>query len=115
MNFTLGLSAFLGVIVAFCCFAACLKNEDRYDMWDLTFLGGLGGTMLLTTPAIFWATPFDAWSFNLSRFFLAGLLVKRIVFPIYQTWQGNKRIRKAYGEAGLRRFSKFHDRKADWL
>jgi len=109
------LSALLGGIVALSCFVAVIRYEDRYDWIDRLCLAGLGGSMILTTPAIFWATPFDAWSFNLSRAFLAGIFIKRFLYPWWVEHQGAKRQSRAVSEALSRRGALLHDRGKDWL
>jgi len=116
MSLTLLLSAALGTIVAVSCFVAVIRHEDRYDWIDRLCLAGLGGSMLLTTPAIFWTTPFDAWSFNLSRAFLAGIFLKRFIYPWWVEHQGTKRQGRAVSEAlGRQRGAGLHDRAKDWL
>lgn len=116
MNIALAISAGLGAIVAASCIAAVILNEDRYDWLDRLCVAGLGTSMLLTTPALFFVTPLDAWSFNLSRAFLAGICAKRFLLPLIWRWRGEERQRRQISDAlkrqGLRQL---HDREQDWL
>lgn len=75
------LSAILGTAIGISVLGALVVFEERFDGLDRLCLGGLAGAMFLTTPALFWPTPFDAWSFNLSRGFLAVITVRRFAVP----------------------------------
>lgn len=116
MNVALIISAILGAIVAASCVTAVIMNEDRYDWLDRLCIAGLGTSMLLTTPALFFVTPLDAWSFNLSRAFLAGIFAKRFLLPLVWRWQGDRRQQRAIQDALHRRgLKQLHDREQDWL
>lgn len=108
MNYAALFSALLGAIVIASLVTAAWTYQDRLDAWDRFLMCGLAGSMLMTTPAI-WIdhTPFDGWSFNLSRAFLAGFCVKRFVVPVIWEFKGRKR--RAQHLSGL------HDRMRDKL
>lgn len=97
----------LGVIVFVSLVGASLRFQDRLDWLDRLALCGLAGSMLMTTPSLFIAhTPFDGWSFNLSRGFLAVICVRRFFLPIIWESIGERRNRDQAAQSAAR----LHDR-----
>ena len=89
------LSVLLAVIVFVCLVGAVMKYGERMDQWDRLGLGGLAGSMLMTTAAIFVPnSPFNDWSFGLSRFFLAVICVKRFGIPIFWSLVTTRRVKQ---------------------
>ena len=99
---TLAISAGLGMTCFVVLIAVIHVYEDHMDVLDRLAAGGLAGSFLLTTPALFWPTPFDSWSFNLSRLFLTVIIVKRYGVPMWWAWAGRKRQRRQIAESGAR-------------
>lgn len=97
-----GLIIFLSVIVA------VLVYQDEIDAFERFILAGFAGSMLLTTPALWMAdTPFDGWSFYVSRGFLAVFCFKRFAIPVIMKWKGERRQR----EQILQSASRLHDKR----
>ncbi len=105
----LAISCILGLISAASLFLAGAVYSHRMDWLDRLAVGGLAGSLLMTTPALFFPTPFDGWSFALSRSFLCVLLVKRFLVPVLVCYAGRKRQAQQMDRSGLR------DKMEDWL
>ena len=114
MTIWLVFSAILGAIVFVSCIGALLVFPERFDRLDRLAVGGLAGAMLLTTPALWLPTPFDPWSFNLSRSFLAMICVKRFAVPVVWDWFGRRR-QKPQIQQSAGRVSGLRDRLGDKL
>lgn len=97
----------LGAVVFVSLVGASIRFQDRLDWFDRMALCGLAGSMLMTTPALFiHNTPFDGWAFNLSRFFLAVICVRRFFMPIIWEHLGERRNHNQVLQSGKR----IHDR-----
>lgn len=101
INVTLGAVVFVSLV------SASIRFQDRLDWFDRLTLCGLAGSMLMTTPALFIDhTPFDGWSFNLSRAFLAVICVRRFFMPIIWEAIGDHRQGRQISQSAAR----MHDR-----
>lgn len=101
------INVFFGAIVFVSLVSASIRFQDRLDWFDRLTLCGLAGSMLMTTPSLFFNhTPFDGWSFNLSRGFLATICVRRFFMPIIWEAIGEKRQRAQRSQSAAR----LHDR-----
>ena len=101
-----GLVIFLSVIVA------VLVYQDEIDAFERFILAGFAGSMLLTTPALWMAdTPFDGWSFYVSRGFLAVFCFKRFAIPVFIKWAYHRREADQIRQSSAR----MHDRRKHWL
>lgn len=101
------INVFLGAIVFVSLVGASIRFQDRLDWFDRLTLCGLAGSMLMTTPALFIEhTPFDGWSFNLSRAFLAVICVRRFFLPIIWEHIGAKRQRDQLNQSAARMYDR---------
>lgn len=105
------MSFILGAIIFVCIVVAVLNYQDELDVVERFVLAGFAGTMLLTTPSLWMSTPFDVWSFNLSRGFLAAYFVKRFAIPVVLKWRYDRRHRDQVRESTARML----DRRRHWL
>lgn len=97
------LNAFLGAVVFVCAVLAVLHYQDELDALDRFILAGLAGSMLIVTPAL-WDqhSPFEGWSFNVSRAFLAAYFLKRFFVPVVWKWKARSREDLQISQSGIR-------------
>lgn len=105
------LSSLFGLIIFGCILLAVLNYQDELDTLERFILAGFAGSMLLTTPALWMVTPFDGWSFNLSRGFLTAYCIKRFLVPVILKWRYDKRHRDQVVQSTAR----MHDKRRHWL
>lgn len=104
--------SFTGAIIFCSLVLAVLVYEDEFDTWDRVIMAGLGASMLLTTPALWMAdSPFNGWSFYVSRGFLAAFCLKRFAFPVFLKFLYHRRENRQILESGRR----LVDRRKHWL
>lgn len=103
------LSVALAMVVAVCAVGGVLVYETRLSSWGRLSLGGLAGSMLLTTPSLFTATPFDPWAFNIARLFLAMWFGERVGIPLYWMATTGFRVRSNKNDLNEERKRQFRD------
>lgn len=112
MMLPLIISTFLGLVIFTSLILAVLNYQDELDVMERVILAGLAGSMLLTTPALWMVgTPFDGWSFNLSRGFLTAYCVKRFFVPVLLKWRYDRRHKEQVNQSAAR----MHDRRKHFL
>jgi len=97
------INAGLGLIIFVCCVLAVLNYQDELDALDRFILAGIAGSMIIVTPAL-WDThsPFDGWSYNVSRAFFAAFFVKRMLLPVLWKWKARAREDIQIAQSGAR-------------
>lgn len=112
MSFALFLGSLTGLAIFVSIMLAVITYQDEIDALERFILAGFAGSMLLTTPALWMAdTPFDGWSFYVSRGFLAAFCVKRFFVPVLTKWRGDRRQQGQVSQSAAR----LHDRRRHWL
>jgi hypothetical protein len=105
-------STLFGLVIFGSIMLAVLNYQDELDTLERVILAGFAGSMLLTTPALWMVgTPFDGWSFNLSRGCLTAYCVKRFFVPVLLKWRYDRRHRDQVSQSAAR----MHDRRRHWL
>jgi hypothetical protein len=103
------LNTFLGAVVFVCAIAAVLHYQDELDALDRFILAGIAGSMLIVTPALWDShSPFEGWSFNLSRAFLAAYFLKRFAVPVVWKWRAKPRQDGQISQSTARLVDKMH-------
>jgi len=103
LNAALGAVIFVGAILA------VHNYQDEMDAFDRFVLAGIAGSMLIVTPALWDShSPFDGWSYNVSRAFFAAFFVKRFIVPVVWKWKARAREDIQLAQSGRRMADRLH-------
>lgn len=107
--FPVFLNASMGAVVFVCAVLAVLHYQDEMDALERFILAGIAGSMLIVTPGL-WDrhSPFDGWSYNVSRAFFAAYFVKRFFVPVVWKWRAKAREDLQISQSGARLADRLH-------